>query len=115
MRAAITSTSAANGGEAVAKPVPAKLERTLEEMNDLLARAKGGDRSVIPALREYLDAHPRLWHQLGDLAFQAQAALVEAVAGKSEIVHEAILGRMTGLKHELQGPAPTAFERLLVD
>src|SRR5438094_2868261 len=115
MQPATTSTGEGSGGDAVPKHEPVILERTLDDMNDLLARAKGGDRSVIPALRLYLDSHPRLWHQLGDLAFQTQVALVEAVAGKSEIVHEAILGRMTGLKHELLGPAPTALERLLVD
>ena len=87
----------------------------LEQMNILLARAQQGDRSVVPALRQTLDSRPELWSQLGDLAFQSQVALVEAVAGKNELVHEATFRKIAELRVELLGTAPTPLERLLVD
>ena len=87
----------------------------LEQMNVLLARAQQGDRSVVPALRQTLDSRPELWSQLGDLTFQSQVALVEAVAGKNELAHEATFRKIAELRGELLGKAPTPLERLLVD
>ncbi len=89
-------------------------EPKLEDMNALLVRAQQGDRSVLPALRTYLDSHPELWRQLGNLAFQSQAALVEMAAGKSEIVQEAVFRRARELRRELLGASPTPLERLVV-
>ena len=85
------------------------------EMAHLLAQAEHGDASVLPALRTYLDQTPELWQTVGDLAYQAQAALIERASGTNLLLREALGRQLEAMRHELSGPAPTPLERLLVD
>ena len=56
--------------KAIEKP-PA--EKALDEIKAVVGRAKLGDASVLPRLRELLSQYPELWRRYGDLAAQAEA------------------------------------------
>lgn len=57
----------------------------LEEIKAVVSRAKQGDTSVLPRLRELLSQYPDLWKRYGDLAAQAVMAWANLAAG-SEFV-----------------------------
>ena len=86
-----------------------------DEMAHLLAQAEQGDASVLPALRNYLDQTPALWQSVGDMAYQAQAALIERASGTNLLLQESLGRQLEALRQELLGPAPTPLEQLLVD
>ena len=72
-------------------------------------------RGAVVELREVFNNTPDLWEQAGNLARQAENALLSAATGLNELAKEAIYGQLTSQKRELAGPHPTALERLLVE
>jgi hypothetical protein len=97
------------------KTKAADLPRDEQGMAALLKRARAGDTSTLPALREML-RHPEAVAAFGgDLAQQAEASLVRAASGDDLAFREALLRKTALLREELQGPAPTPLERLLVE
>jgi hypothetical protein len=99
----------------VAKRSPApRPERTPDEQADLRRRAKGGE---LEAIRELTAIH----HDIddigideGDLAVRAELALVElATSTLSE--QTKLVRHLARRRTELDGPAPSPIERLLVD
>ena len=103
--------------KAVALPDQPASEREVEErFNALMRRADAGDPKALASLRTVLDSPDgrTVWETAGDLAVQAEASLVRAVAGKNAIVKESTERRLAEFKRELTGPNPTPLERLLV-
>ena len=47
------------------------------KLKELIARAETGDHSAVPALREFMDSSPAAFDEMGDLALQAENALLE--------------------------------------
>jgi hypothetical protein len=90
-------------------------DQTFERLRELVARAQAGDASVLPALREALDADPSLWQRCGDLAAQAQAAWLQLLAGHDLFLHESVQRKLEALRLELAGPDPSPLERLVVE
>jgi hypothetical protein len=84
-------------------------------LQELVRRAQQGDRSVLPELREALDANPKLWQSYGDLALQAQAIWLDLIAGKDLALQECVLRKLEAMRADLAGPAPTPLEKLLVE
>ena len=87
----------------------------LEELNQMLQRAKQGDEAVLPQLRQLLDSRPELWRHFGDLAMHAQEAWLRLIAGPDLVLREATARKAQELRDELGGAHPSAIERLLVD
>jgi hypothetical protein len=81
----------------------------------LLKRAQAGDVSVLGALRQVLSDNPDLWQGYGDLAAQAEAALIRLAAGRDLLLTEALLRKLAALKQELGGESPSPLERLLIE
>src|SRR5579871_147002 len=86
---------------------------TAEELGLLLARAERGDQGVLDELKAFLDAHPEVWHQAGDLAWHAEMALLDLAAGKNLLLKESISRKLAELKRELAPASP--LERLLAE
>lgn len=84
------------------------------EMGDILARAHAGDRTAIPALRQFFEERPELWEKTGDLAVHAELALLDLACPTSLLAREAIQRKLVELRSELAGENPTPLERLLV-
>jgi hypothetical protein len=86
----------------------------LEELRTIVAKAKGGDESVLPRLRELLDAHPRIWQTYGDLGAHAEIAWVAMIAGKNLHLRECLLRKIAAMKDELAGAAASPLEQLVI-
>jgi hypothetical protein len=85
------------------------------ELAQLLKRAQAGDVSVLGALRQVLADNPELWQGYGDLAAQAEAALIRLAAGRDLLLTEALLRKVAALKQELGGESPSPLEQLLIE
>ena len=85
-----------------------------DELARLVGRAERGDLAVLPALREALAANPNLWQTYGDLALQAEGALVRLAAGSNLLLAESLLLKLRALKAELGGDGDSPLERLLI-
>lgn len=86
-----------------------------EGLADLVGRARTGDRTALPLLRHYLDAHPEVWRRCGDLAAQARELWLGLVAGSDLFVAESVRRKLDELKAELSGPSPTPLESLVIE
>jgi hypothetical protein len=86
-----------------------------ERLAQLLKRAEQGDCSVQPELREMLATNPNLWKGYGDLAAQAEGALIQLAAGPNLLMAASLLRKLKALKDELGGESPSPLERLLVE
>jgi hypothetical protein len=111
-----------NGGDVVAvldnqtnPKAPSMNGDESSNLAQLLKRAQAGDVSVLGALRQVLSDNPDLWQGYGDLAAQAEAALIRLAAGRDLLLTEALLRKLAALKQELGGNSPTPLERLLIE
>jgi hypothetical protein len=87
----------------------------IAEIRALVQRAQQGDHTVQPALRAVLDARPEIWRAIGDMAGHAQETLLRLIAGKDLLGHESIRRKVSELKRQVAGPAPTPLEKLVVE
>jgi hypothetical protein len=84
-------------------------------LQELVQRAQQGDTTVLPELKEALDADASIWQTYGDLAFQARAAWLSMLAGKDLLLYESVERKLDELRAELAGPDPSPLEKLLVE
>jgi hypothetical protein len=86
-----------------------------DELRELVTKAKRGDATVLPRLREYLGQLPELWQHTGDLALQSQAAWVRLIAGEDKHLRECIVRRVNAMKMDLANEDTSTLENLLVE
>jgi hypothetical protein len=86
----------------------------LDEIKALLTRAGGGDQAALPRLRALLD-ETAMWRRLGDLAAHAELTWIGHVSGTDLALKEMLARKVSALKVELGGPAPSPLERLMID
>jgi hypothetical protein len=107
-----------HGGDDVATKTPNQPteEEGLAELNSLVRRAKSGDRTAVPRLRQYLDLNPPLWHHAGDVGLQAQAAWIDLICGQNLHMRECLVRRLNEMKQGLVGDTkPSPLEVLLIE
>ena len=85
------------------------------EVLDVLERGNAGDLSALPALKEAFDERPELGAVFGDLARQAELALLALVAGSSLTAREAITRQVAELRGRLRANVNSELEKLLVE
>jgi hypothetical protein len=85
----------------------------LNEIRAIIARAKQGDRTAVPRLRELLDAHPVIWRHYGDLAATVELSWVNMVAGVDLYLKECLIRHAAAMREELSGPSPSPIENSL--
>ncbi len=64
---------------------------------------------------ELFDRSPELWDEVGDLALQAERALVKGISGENALLKDALYRKLEVLRAELSGPSPSVLDRLLVE
>src|SRR4051812_23317493 len=104
MRRATTSMTAASGGDGMMPTDETPQDEalpTLPTLAELVQRAHRGDRSVLPALREALQADPSLWQTIGDLAAHTQEAWLQLLAGPDLLLYETVKRQLGALRQEL--------------
>ncbi len=85
------------------------------ELRKLMQRAQRGDKTALPAL-EGLFRNPEFIELVGgNLARNAQAALIGAYCGNDLLAKEGLTRNMEALRAELTGATSTPLERLLVE
>jgi hypothetical protein len=99
----------------VAKPDDVPLPSSPDEMRKFLRRAENGDTSTLPVLRKVLQNPDAVRALGGDLAQQAEKALIDAAGGKNLMFKEALARKLELLRLELAGTNPTPVENLLVE
>jgi len=87
----------------------------VEDLDPMVARARAGDREVLPRLRAFLDDHFEVWQQTGDLARHTQDSWVGLIAGTDLTAGESLVRKAAALGSELAGPTASPLERLLVE
>src|SRR5438445_399880 len=86
-----------------------------DELREVVQRAEQGDRSALPALRKFLDEHPAVWRQCGDLAAVAERAWLDLACGTNLALRESVMRRLEQLRAELGRETASPLEPLLVD
>src|SRR5262249_1305105 len=86
-----------------------------KEMEKILQRARKGDESVLPAVREMLKDAGAVDRLGGDLPRMAEQALIRAATGENLSLREALIFKLDLLPDEIAGSEPTPLELLLVD
>jgi hypothetical protein len=86
----------------------------LDALTTLLRQAQAGDRSVLPALKRHMDAHPEYGVQQGNLSRAIRDLLLTQLSVGDLARHEAITRWYAGECQRLAGPAPSPREALLV-
>src|SRR5260370_42599506 len=92
------------------EPTPQNKPQEVERLEALVKRARQGDESVLPELRQLLDRFPELWKRCGDLAAQAQKAWLDLVGGVDLLCKESVQRQLDEMRVELSGPDPTPLE-----
>jgi acyl-homoserine lactone acylase PvdQ len=93
---------------------PAENRPPVERLEALVRRARQGDESVLPELRQLLDRCPELWKRCGDLAAQAQKAWIDLVGGVDLVCKESLQRQLDEMRLQLAGTDPTPLESLAV-
>ncbi len=81
----------------------------------LVRRCEQGDDTALSEARELFDRSPELWDEVGDLALQAERALVKGISGENALLKDALYRKLEVLRVELSGPSASALDRLLVE
>jgi hypothetical protein len=84
------------------------------DAEEVVQRARAGDRSVLPQLQALLQEHPELWAKYGDVAAQALAAWVVLASGDDLLLLESLRRRLDALQEELLAEGSSPLEQLLV-
>ncbi|MGH3148866.1 MAG: hypothetical protein ACRDTR_24055 [Rubrobacter sp.] len=87
----------------------------IEGARELLVRAHEGDESVLPVLRELLDAVPTLARRFVDPAREAERIMLRNYAGENLMLKEAMPRTLKLMREELAGEDPSPLERMLVE
>jgi hypothetical protein len=97
------------------KPQPTTVTPLIEKLKAALKRATDDNPKTVAQLTKFFDDHPGFWQTCGDLAGATRAGWIGLITGNNVVLREAILRQLDALKKELEGPNPSAMERLLIE
>ena len=95
--------------------LPETQQQTLEQTAELIRRAKTGDQTAMPELRELMKNVPSLCHAVGDVAASALITWIRRFAGEDLIQAEAIGQVVDQLRDQLTEPGDGPLEKLIVE
>ena len=101
----------ANTKNAATKPANDKRAEILA----LVERARTGDESTVPQIRELLMQPGAMGMLGGDLAEQVFVSMAKSMGGKNVGFREDVRRKLELLRYELLGDNPTPVERILVE
>jgi hypothetical protein len=88
-----------------------------QETQELMKRAKRGDRGSLPEIRALLADGDRglSFIEAGSPAEWLRQSLIRNGAGENLLGQEAVRQKLASIQRELEGPDPTPIERLLAE
>jgi hypothetical protein len=101
------------------KPPPRPQEAPAKEPTDpldaILERARQGDETALPELKQVLDDNPSIWRDSFSLVALSERAWLQKIAANDLLAFESIRRQVEQLKLDLIGTAPAPLEKLLAD
>lgn len=94
---------------------PAEADALRTRLATLTERANAGDTVALAELRAFLDDHPEVWQQVGDLNRLSIRYWSSLLSGGNALQRESIGRYIEQWKAELAGPAATRAEQALID
>jgi hypothetical protein len=88
---------------------------TQDEFRAIIDRANAGDLHSLRQLQQILDERPEIWQSIGDLAKNAELAMIRLISGKSVLLREAMERSLKALRNNISPADPSPLEKLLVD
>ena len=85
------------------------------ELTNLAERARTGDETAVPLIREFLQRPGAVGAFGGDLAEQVFVSMTKSIAGKNLAFREDVRCKLERFRAELSGDNPTPVERVLVE
>jgi hypothetical protein len=110
-----TSSAATSTARPTPPSAPPAEPPEAQELRELVKKAKAGDSSALPRLRDLLDDHRELWEWMGDLSRIVREGWIKELIPSDPAVSESIRRQADALWDQLCGPHPTATEKLLAD
>ena len=96
-------------------PQEAPPKAPTDPLQAILERARQGDQSVLPQLKQVLDDNESLWRDCYDLVAMSEQAWLDKIVGKDLLASQSFRRHVVQLKLDLVGPSPTPLEKLLAD
>ena len=90
-------------------------ELTPAQVDEIIARARRGDKTVIPQLRSLLNGNPPLWVPLGNLARHNDAAWIRLICGDDLMARVSLERYLDSQRAQLVGPNPNKLEATLAE
>jgi len=81
----------------------------------LVDNATRGDRQAVLALRQYLQGHPEIWQEAGDLAKLAAEQQLHLISNDDVLLRESLLLQLDAFKQQLIEPPGSPPETILID
>ena len=94
---------------------PLDTASAMAQLQSLRAIAEKGDLSALPRLRAFLNEHPEIWQQIGDLGQHVRESLLQLAGGNDLAAIESIRRKMCDLDAELIGESTSPTVRLLAE
>lgn len=91
---------------------PAEPQSDRMTVGELINLAKAGRTEILPTLRAFLDDHPEVWQQYGNLGLQAQEEWLNLIAGENLYLKENLRRNAEDLRKRLAGEHSTPLEEL---
>ena len=85
------------------------------QLQVLTERANAGDAVALAGLDIFLDQHPELWHQVGNLGNLTIRAWITAISGKNCLLYLSLLREVESWLRDLLGEDPTPTEKVVGD
>lgn len=86
----------------------------LDAVRRVVARAKSGDTTALPALRQALTEHPEYFENAGNLSLMSQRVWFQLLTKNDLFLRETIEQELAKLRQDLEGDDPTPIEKLVV-
>ncbi len=90
-------------------------EAAQRKLTAIIKKANAGDADALAALRDWLNANPQVWGQLGDLNRVAEAAWIKLISNGDTLTAESLRRQLDQVKEDLNGEEPSAVEKMLGD
>lgn len=96
---------------------PTVTRQEVDDLPKLFEAATTGDETAMGTLRKFFDAEPADWLQIACayLARNVEDRVIKVLYGQNLLFSEGLRRNLAAMRAELEGQAPSALERLLVE
>jgi hypothetical protein len=97
------------------RPPEAPAQAQTDPLDAILERARQGDETALPELKQVLDDNPSIWRHSFSLVALSERSWLQKIAANDLLAFESIRRQVEQLKLDLIGTSPAPLEKLLAD